>query len=212
LKDEDLVIQARYKAEVHLRQALLRARRLAAPAIESDVLMNLGRLYRSQPKRLMRAGQCFASAVQRLEEVRQTLSEDLHRAGLMHRGAYPYVELAKLCAKQRHLQSALEIAERARSRTLLEALGQTDLSIPSTLPADLQRRERELSDKLRQIAHRLRHAAEQERISLTHAHRNTLREFTQLEVEIAVIAPDYADLRRGLPLTFTRLREILVMG
>jgi len=97
LKQGNQADQAWHTAQRYLRQALLRARQLAAPAIESDVLLNLGRLYQTRPKRVKRAGQCFAGAIQKLEAVRQTLNEDLHRAGLMHRGEYPYVALTKLC-------------------------------------------------------------------------------------------------------------------
>jgi tetratricopeptide (TPR) repeat protein len=102
------------------------------------------------------------------------------------------------------LPRAIETIERAKTRVMNEQLATTDIHAPQHLPAELVAREREQVAELRALA-----TAPQlspEGVARWHSISNRL---TSLWDEMASLAPEYVGLRRGKPLGYAALREIL---
>jgi tetratricopeptide (TPR) repeat protein len=146
------------------------------------------------------AHRTLASAIDALEQVRYAAGDERLRVSYVRDKADVYGIMVQVCLflgelRQRSASGeALEYVERAKSRTLLEALGPTTpLPVPDAVPEQLRRREADLLTKLRTDAE---------------AHS----EYDALLTELAELAPEYVALRRGAPASVAELRAVLHEG
>lgn len=98
--------------------------------IESLCLISLGKLALKQ-KNSAEAVEFFRRAIEIIENTRSTLEAEEFRLAFLSDKILPYQEIAKLKLAEKDFSEALKWLERARSRTLLDAINGKIDSLPS---------------------------------------------------------------------------------
>jgi len=138
--------------------------------------------------------------------------------GLAERIISVYLELADRAtsteSRDRMLRNAVWSAEAAKSRMLVGLIGRGDVPPPRDVPADVVAREREIVEELRLIDTGALAARDLAAVDVDHAtRRRALRaEVERLWLEIersAQDGPDYVALRRGQPLTWNTIADLV---
>lgn len=155
-------------------------------------------------------------AIESLERMRSRVGGEIERLGYVRDKMQVYQLLVQLClilddlkAQGDYRQQALAYAERAKSRTFIEAMGPTlvDLGPPAGLPPELHKAERELLKELHEMDAKMRSASKDR--DLHEANEALQDELEALWLKIGEVAPEYAAIRRGLPIHFTEIRDLL---
>jgi len=199
------------------QQALVLSRTAADPTAESTSLFNLARHERDEGD-LSNAEQKLESAIQIDESIRaQMIGQDLRASyfATIHQIYELYMDVLMLHNKINPNAGfdvrAFAVSERARSRSLLESLQETQVNVSEGVDPSLLEKERSLSDQLN---------AKADRQLKLHADRNTTdadnvnKEIDALTVEYAAIrdriratSPRYADLTLPEPLTLDAVQQ-----
>ncbi len=121
-------------ALAHLQKALTQAEKLALPQLRYRAHARLGRLYRLQ-ERTDQALYHLTQAIEEIERLRATLPQETLRTAFLRDKLAPYENLIQLylaIGDENGLRQAFAVAERARSRALLDLLA---VSIDARLQA-----------------------------------------------------------------------------
>ncbi len=119
-----LADEAPETAQAHLEKALAQAKTLALPQLRYRTHARLGRLHRLQ-NRTDEALHHLTQAIEEIEHLRATLPQETLRTAFLRDKLAPYEDLIQLYlarGDEAGLQQAFAIAERARSRALLDLL------------------------------------------------------------------------------------------
>ncbi len=112
-----------YKRAIKFQQeALAINQEIADPISQANTLSNIGSALRKSG-RLKEAEMILRDSMKVSESVRKNLN-DSNKVSFFERQTYPYHELQKVLIAQNRPQEALEIAERGRTRALVELLAQ----------------------------------------------------------------------------------------
>lgn len=109
------------QTEQHLQQAELLAAEVAMPFIRYRLEQRRGRLCLDQ-QHFEQAEQHLHSALSELEQLRGTLAHESLRVSFLRDKAAAYEDLIRLYLLRKNDEAAFEIAERAKSRALLDLL------------------------------------------------------------------------------------------
>src|SRR5437867_2869580 len=98
------------------------------------------------------ASSALARAIQKVEEIRSRVGgQEQQRAYFFERKIEPYYLMVELLRRQNKAEEALELAERARSRTLLDLMGSAKLDIGRTMSPEERAAEQKLDGQLRAL-------------------------------------------------------------
>lgn len=209
------------EALAHYRRALEILRRFGHVSGQSVTLVGIADL-------LHRAGDSVA-AIEHLEEA-LALIEDLRRKPesaslrssffatkqtVYDEYIHLLMELHRLHPAAGYDAQALHVSERARTRSLLESLTESDAEIERGVPADLRAREQELERALSaeevQRQRLLENHASEERLERSSLElRTLLREYRKVRGQIRASSPVYASLTQPQPLTAEEIRHQVV--
>ena len=120
-------------------------------------------------------------------------------------------ELIDILLKQNKIIDAFMILESAKSRTLVERLGFSEIPIPGTVPAEKQKEDEQLRKKIRSKEHAIQNTkTDSQRDRLMKELNELLKRYEILTDDIFKYAPDYVDMRHGKTLTFREVKSILL--
>jgi tetratricopeptide (TPR) repeat protein len=139
-------------ALTHLEQALAQAEGLGLPQLRYRAHARLGRLYRLQ-ERTDQALYHLTQAIEEIERLRATLPQETLRTAFLRDKLAPYEDLIQLYlarGDEDALRQAFAVAERARSRALLDLLaGSMDARLQAAEADEAQAALRERLEALR---------------------------------------------------------------
>jgi len=139
-------------ARAHLEKALAQAEKLALPQLRYRAHARLGRLYRLQ-EQTEQALHHLTQAVDEIERLRATLPQETLRTAFLRDKLAPYEDLIQLYlarGDEDGLRQAFAVAERARSRALLDMLaGDIDRRLRAAEADETQAALRERLEALR---------------------------------------------------------------
>lgn len=193
------------KAAELYRKALDASRSVADRAKEAVALGGLARVERARGN-LAQARAHIESAIAIIESVRASVAAQELRASYLSSAQKHYEFLIDLLMRGKNPAAALQIAERARARGLLEMLTESRANIRQGVDPALIGRERELKQLLDGKAEsqmRLlsaRHTAEQAD-AIEKEIRAITTEYRQIQSRIRATSPRYAALVEPQPLT-----------
>jgi tetratricopeptide (TPR) repeat protein len=159
------------------------------------------------------------------EVMRANVAQNEYRTGFQAQRMDAYQNMVKLqvqLARQdlanegkvsEHKTRALIYTERARSRSFLDMLGTSFISLPSDVPAELKATEASLVERLRSLSQKDATTASEGQHADWATYEATRAELEKVWQEIITRTPeaaDYVELRRGRPIDMTELRELLV--
>ncbi len=157
LRLADLLLPDVAQAELHLLQAQHLADTLALPHLRYRVNQRLGQVRRHQGRR-QEAQTLLEAAVNDIESLRGALAQEMLRASFLRDKVAAYEELVQLYLgfnDQESVQRAFNIAERAKSRTLVDLLtGAIDSKLPQPAEIEAESRLRTLQADLNGIYNR----------------------------------------------------------
>jgi tetratricopeptide (TPR) repeat protein len=154
----------------------------------------------------------FRSAVLRFEQARVAIPIGEDRVTFFADKLNAYrriISILKARQDPEDGREALECVERAKGRWLLDQLSHASLRIPTNLPTHLVAREEELLSTLDQLSGTLPQAARAIDPSIGATLYRIRDELADIYDELEGYAPDYVNLRRGTPISFSELKAIL---
>lgn len=194
------------------------ARELVAQLQQPDlvwrVYVGLGSGYYRQGQ-WEKAYETYREAVDAVESIRAGLWREESKLGFIGSKSGLYTVVVMLSVARRPagedsaLIDALEYLERGRSRSFLDLLGQADISASRSVDASLLKREAELIEQIRVLTHTLTDASGERRLALLQRANDARGTLHRLLDDIAQIAPEYVDLRRGAPASWEELQACL---
>jgi tetratricopeptide (TPR) repeat protein len=204
------------KAESAFRKADSATGRSATSEIQWQALYGLGLVLRE----LGRASEAKASLEQAIDAVerfrRQYLPEAL-KISMLASKSNPYEALVDLLTRpdghadrQDWAATAFGYVEEAKSRVFLERLAISQIRWPQSASAELSRDEARLIDELRALT--LRESATRDEASMPEELDRLEEELNDVWTRIEASGRDgaeYVSLRRGLPLTYDSIRDLL---
>jgi CHAT domain-containing protein/Tfp pilus assembly protein PilF len=205
------------EAEVHLRRALAIENELGPGTYDqAEALYNLGSLLLAQGHG-REAADTLCRSIEALEAQRSGLggTEQARSAfGVEYRSFY--ADCAAALAATGRPQEAFAVVEKGRARSFLERLAERDLALPSELPPDLARRQRELHDEydeaLAALA-RLGPKRDPAAVARLHSRLQDVRDSQQsVHEEIRRAAERFAALREPEPVGLAAARAALAPG
>jgi tetratricopeptide (TPR) repeat protein len=154
------------------------------------------------------------AAIDALERQRRHVGGESDRLSYLQQRTDAYGHMVELCVVLDDLQEApafrvqaLAYAERARSRTLIEALGPTTAIVPpGHVPEGLRRDEAALLARAQAADVALRTSPGED---VRREYDAAQDELNTLWDQMAAAAPEYVALRRGRPLDFDEIRALL---
>lgn len=150
----DLLLPDTQSAETHLLAARPVVTRLGLPHLQFRLQQRLGHLYLLQGRKV-EAQTALTAAIEEIESLRGTLASENMRATFLYDKIAAYEDLVRLYLShtdQASLQQAFSIAERAKSRALVDLLtGLVDVRLHPTIDENLSERLRALQADLNAI-------------------------------------------------------------
>ncbi len=155
----------------------------------------------------------YETAIEKIESIRTSLPEEIHRIGMMGSDQmYVYRRLVLLIHGHfRNPSKMLSVVEHARARALLDQLSVSEVNIANIVTPEILEEEDQLLKRLRGVF------GEQGQVGLTIEERRQLAEaarvlqskLNKILEQIELEDPDYATLRRGRPVRLNEIRWIL---
>lgn len=106
-------------------------------------------------------------------------------------------------------KEALEFVERAKSRAFLDLLRYVDLPAPQNVPSNLLLEERKAATTLQNLNQRIRNVPQTKVPTLSKKIASIQDEIEQVLDKMEKYAPHYVTLRRGNPLAFDKIQQLL---
>jgi CHAT domain-containing protein/tetratricopeptide (TPR) repeat protein len=150
LRLADLLLPNTAEAEPHLIAANGLAERLSLPQLRYRLSERLGRLRRLQGRE-EEAQKLLEAAVEEIERQRGTVTQDAMRASFLRDKTAAYEELLRLHLDRDDVESlwcAFTVAERAKSRALVDLLGGVEMRVAASSDPEVEGRIRELQADL----------------------------------------------------------------
>lgn len=206
-------------AERAFRKAGSATGRSATSEIRWQALYGLGLVLRE----LGRASEAKASleeAIDAVERFRRQYLPEAMKISMLASKSNPYEALIDLLTRpdehtdgQNWAATAFGYVEEAKSRVFLERLAISQIRWPQSAPAELSREEARLIDELR--AFTLRGSAAQDQASMPEELDRLEEQLSEVWARIEASGHDgaeYVSLRRGLPLTYDGILDLLHEG
>jgi CHAT domain-containing protein len=207
------------KALEQFRQARAFAQKLSNPLIEAQSLASIAQVER-ELGRVTEARTQLEAALALIESVRSRVASPALRASFLatqHSSYETYLDLLMQLDRQEpkagHAASALQIAERARARSLTEILAEAPANIREGVAPALLARERELRQRLSAKSSAQNRAAslsEEQAAVFSRELSELTAELEQVEAQIRAASPRYAALTKPQPLSLTEIQQSVV--
>jgi CHAT domain-containing protein/tetratricopeptide (TPR) repeat protein len=211
------------------RESVSIAVRVGDPDSLAKALTTLGKAYRAVGT-VDSARECFARAIEVVEQMRgQVVGPEQERLRFLGSRVEPYHAMADLLVEQGHPPTALEFAERARARTLIEVLQAGRLGATKAMSEEEKAREQSLYSALVSLntqitREKLHKDPDQNRLTLLADKLQKARlEYEGFQTDLYAThpslkvqrgrmeIPDLAEARAVLPDTSTAVLEFLVL-
>ncbi len=204
----------------HFQEALAIARGRGDRAAVAGALFGLARAWRRQGD-LARARSAIEEALAGIETLREEpAGQDLRTSFQASRQSYYSFALDLLMDLHQRApaagwdRAALEVAERARARGLLDALAEASLGLERGVDAEAEAQEAELERRLVALAEERRLAGapgnEARAAELEREQRMLAARYHRLEARIRLANPRYASLAAPRPLTVAEIQRQVV--
>ncbi|MBW4493471.1 MAG: CHAT domain-containing protein [Oscillatoria princeps RMCB-10] len=205
-------------AREHYTQALSLSRQLGYKTEEAQVLYNLAILNRQQ-NNLTAAKAEIETAINIVENLRsQIASQQLRQSYFARNQDYYhfYIDLLMQLHRQHPEKGydgeALHISERARARSLIELLSEATADIRSGADPKLLEQERNLQEQLNTLERRKHDLlsgqyTQQQLDEIKQKSQSLLSQLDQLEAQIRVASPRYANLKYPDPLNRQQIQQ-----
>ncbi len=202
----------------HYNQALSLSQQLGYKTEQANILYNQAILNRQQ-NNLTAAKTEIETAINIIESLRtQIASQELRQSYFARNQDYYqfYIDLLMQLHQQNpdrgYDAEALHISERARARSLLELLSEASANIRQGVDLKLLEQERTLQQQLNDLEHRkyelLSSQYTQKELDEIKQKTDTiLTQLKQLEAQIRVASPRYADLKYPEPLNLQQIQQ-----
>ena len=194
----------RYERALEMREKLL------DPDLVSKIFWGRGRCHESMGN-LDQAYEDYNESIEQIELIRSQFSLEEYKLDILRGKAGAYSDMISLlCTKKNDPGKALEYVGRAKSRTLLEYLRFTDLPAPQSIPLDLLSHEKELLGSIKTLDWQARKAEKSDQVyKISQEIKEKQKELDKLYIQIEEYAPDYVDMRKGLPLPIEGITDLL---
>ncbi|OKH33976.1 hypothetical protein NIES2119_21625 [[Phormidium ambiguum] IAM M-71] len=202
----------------HYNQALSLSQQLGYKTEEAHILYNQA-LFNRQQNNLTAAKTQIETAINIIESLRtQIASQELRQSYFARNQDYYqfYIDLLMQLHQQNPNKGydgeALHISERARARSLLELLTEATANIRTGVDPKLLEQERNLQQQLNALENRRYQLqsgqySEQELNEIKQKSDHILTQLKQLEAQIRINSPRYADLKYPQPLNLQQIQQ-----
>jgi CHAT domain-containing protein/Tfp pilus assembly protein PilF len=202
----------------YYNQALPLIQRVGNRSGESSILSNIAVLERDRGN-LETARTHIETAITIIEDLRTKIGSQEHRQSYFAtvQGYYEfYIDLLMQLHQQNpskgYNAQALHISERARARSLLELLTEANADIRSGVDPQLLTQEKSLQQQLNNLDYQKYQLisgsySDTELNNIQEKIKTTLTQLDQLEAQIRVSSPRYADLKYPEPLTLKEIQQ-----
>jgi len=198
-------------AEQAFTRALDRARELGLKDIQWRALHALGRLAaaagRKQPAR-----EQFGEAITLVEGMRAAIRVEELQSGFVSGKEDLYDDMIHLLLELGREEEAFAFAERARSRSFIDLLGNRRIKARGSGDQELLERERKLTAAIRRAEAELRGAAGDEREALAARLVELQREYEELLVELKRSSPELASFVAVEPADLPEIQALIPEG
>jgi CHAT domain-containing protein len=211
-------IAERSKALEHFRQALSLSRAVGNRSLEATTLYGIARVERDDGN-LIEARAKMNAALEIVESLRSKIARQELRTSYFASQQNFYQFYTDLLMGLRHKRPseghdavALEISERARARSLLDALAEARADIrQGVAPALLEREQalqRQLNVKAERLTNLLNDKRTEEQASVVRKQLDSLlTEYQQLQAQIRISSPRYTALTQPVPLNLKEIQQ-----
>ena len=208
------------KALGHFRKALSLSRSVGNRSLEATTLYGIARVERDDGN-LIEARAKMDAALEIVESLRSKIARQELRTSYFASQQNYYEFYTDLLMRLHHNDpsgghdaAALEIGERARARSLLDALAETRADVRQGVAPALLEREHALRRQLNLKAERLRNLlndkhTEGQAVAARKQLESVLTEYQQLQAQIRTSSPRYAALTQPQPLTVNEIQREL---
>ncbi|HBB34063.1 MAG TPA: hypothetical protein DDZ80_19265 [Cyanobacteria bacterium UBA8803] len=206
------------QAQAYYNQALPLSKKLGYKTEEARILYNQAILNRQQ-NNLAAAQAEIETAIKIIESLRTQIgSQELRQSYFAQNQDYYqfYIDLLMELHKEKpnlgYDGQALEISERARARSLLEILTEAYADIRQGVDPQLLEQEQTLQQQLNDLDHRKYELtsgqySETELTEIKQKIDNVITQLDQLQAQIRLTSPRYANLKYPQPLTLTEIQQ-----
>ena len=205
-------------AQEYFQTALMIPTERSSPRLIWQAHSGLAAVYEKK-QQFELAREHYRKAVEVMEQVRAQLGADEQKTGFFQSKITVYERLVNVLARlaqqqpnQSYMAEAFHYAERARARTLLEALQGAVVKIEQQLDPDLLARQSALQNRLTQAEASLRalKPEDKEKLKVLGTQLNkTIEEYSAWQTEVRRRHPRLADLRYLEPLTVGQVQQLL---
>ncbi len=206
-------------AKEYYNQALALSRRLGSQKEEADILYNQAILNRQQ-NNLSAAKTEIEEAIEIIESLRTRVASKKLRQSYFA-SVQDYYALGIDILMQLHQQDisqgydvlAFNYSERARARTLLELLTETNVDIRQGVDPQLLEQERSLQQQLNNLDEKWvellssQNTSEAEKNALEQERNTLLAKYEDIQTQIRATSPGYAAITQPKPLTLAEVKQ-----
>lgn len=194
----------------YYQQALGIAREMGTVDLQREFLGNLGAEYDENLKQNGVAYKYYKRSIELAEKIRGRIKEEEHRTSFFGHTEDVFDSMIILCNRMKteqktKLVESFEYLERAKSRTFLESLAHTSFKYSKLIPAELIEKENELLSEIRSM---YRSSDSQQKVALTYIQKLE-SELDTVWNKIEKIEPEYVAMRRGKPLNFLQIQQLI---
>lgn len=196
------------EAILNYKRSLKIARETGNIDSERVIKLNFGLIYFESQPRI--AHKYLKHSIKLSETISGNLVEEQHKIGFLDRAIYAYQLIIPICLNLKKENEAFEYTERSKSRAFLDLLSATEIKptceITDKLQSLLDKEKMDLA-KLRQI--QMRHLRPA-KIPVEPGEVEKIRKnLTEIYDRIGKYDPKYVFVRKGKPLSVTKIQEIL---
>ncbi len=192
--------------ELYLKQAIEVSRGIGNIDHERNALINLAAMYVFYRRDCQLALPLYTRALELLEQMRQVGSAFEDRSGLMRWREEVFKGLIRCHVHLNQLDQALLYAEQAKSRELIALLSLTPVNLPESISQTIHEKVERLIGEICQLG-RTFHTESAPGVSARM--RKLQEELDSVLDNIEPDVPEYVALRRGSPLPYREIQEII---
>ena len=203
------------KAAKVYEQGLSVTESLFAPELRWQLYYGRGQLWESSGDD-EQAYYSYHGALSVIEEIRGKAGVEEMKAGVMHDRFEVYQAMVLLLLRMGRIEEAPEYSERARSRTLLDVVGNAKIIDRDTASQELIDKERALRAKITKLTSQIStdpEAGQKVRGAADEVYHRSLqkaqRDYQHLLIDLRLRNPEYAALLDVSPLSSTQIQRLL---
>jgi len=201
------------EADEAYEQGLAISERLVDPELRWQLYYGRGQLWEKQGK-MNRAFYSYQAAVEIIEEIRSKAMVEEMRSGVIHNRFDAYEAITLLLIRMGRVEDAFEYVERARSRSLLDVLGNARIPYRNSENQRLIEKEQALRSKISTLILQIsKPGPTEEGVRGHELYRSDLerarREYQRVLVDLKLRNPEYAAMVSVDPLSVSEITQLI---